>query len=245
MGLGRVKTQRRANCREKYFFGGPFCEREEHTELRRRGIREADSLPFAGLNVFTQPGASRKSHSARCGHRAPPGSSSIAATINAAIRSKCTLPYGPIKGSLTWSNVSFTVCGIAAPMSGRCSNRLAWVPTPNFLSNLFRWLPIAFGCSHSGSRPEIPPLSVWESRPERGPRRGLRPVRLVAGRNRRRPALSVARSAAEHCSLGVMPRSQKPIEKSAICSKPKSQLQDERFWTSPDVQDAWYPTPRD
>ena len=48
-GLGRVKTQSRANRREKYSFGSPLCEREEHTELRCRGIREADSLPFARL----------------------------------------------------------------------------------------------------------------------------------------------------------------------------------------------------
>jgi hypothetical protein len=36
LGLGRVKTQRRANCGEKYFFGSSLWEREEHTELRRR-----------------------------------------------------------------------------------------------------------------------------------------------------------------------------------------------------------------
>jgi hypothetical protein len=37
-GLGRVKTQRRANCREKYFFESPLWERKERTELRRRRI---------------------------------------------------------------------------------------------------------------------------------------------------------------------------------------------------------------
>jgi hypothetical protein len=37
-GLGRVKTQRRANCREKYSFESPLWEREEQTELRRRRI---------------------------------------------------------------------------------------------------------------------------------------------------------------------------------------------------------------
>jgi hypothetical protein len=57
MGLGRVKTQSRANRREKYSFGSPLCDREEHTELRCRGIREADSLPFARFHVFTQPGS--------------------------------------------------------------------------------------------------------------------------------------------------------------------------------------------
>jgi len=57
LGLGRVKTQSRANRREQYSFGSPLCEREEHTELRRRGIREADSLPFARFHVFTQPGS--------------------------------------------------------------------------------------------------------------------------------------------------------------------------------------------
>jgi hypothetical protein len=36
VGLGRVKTQRRANCREKYSFGSLLREREEHIELRRR-----------------------------------------------------------------------------------------------------------------------------------------------------------------------------------------------------------------
>jgi hypothetical protein len=36
VGLGRVKTQRRANCREKYSFGSRLREREEHIELRRR-----------------------------------------------------------------------------------------------------------------------------------------------------------------------------------------------------------------
>jgi hypothetical protein len=36
LGLGRVKTQRRANCREKYSFGSLLQEREEHIELRRR-----------------------------------------------------------------------------------------------------------------------------------------------------------------------------------------------------------------
>jgi hypothetical protein len=35
LGLGRVKTQRRANCRETYSFGSPVWEREEHTELRQ------------------------------------------------------------------------------------------------------------------------------------------------------------------------------------------------------------------
>jgi hypothetical protein len=38
MGLGRVKTQRRANCREKYSFESPLWEREEQTELRRGRI---------------------------------------------------------------------------------------------------------------------------------------------------------------------------------------------------------------
>jgi hypothetical protein len=37
-GLGRVKTQRRANCREKYSFESPLWEREEQTELRRGRI---------------------------------------------------------------------------------------------------------------------------------------------------------------------------------------------------------------
>ena len=36
--LGCVKTQRRANRREKYFFGSPFWQRGEHSELRRRSI---------------------------------------------------------------------------------------------------------------------------------------------------------------------------------------------------------------
>ena len=57
MGLGRVKTQRRANCREKYSFESPLCEREEQTELRRGRICEADSLPFARFHVFTRPGS--------------------------------------------------------------------------------------------------------------------------------------------------------------------------------------------
>ena len=39
MDLGRVKTQRRANCREKYSFESPLWERKEHTELRRRRFR--------------------------------------------------------------------------------------------------------------------------------------------------------------------------------------------------------------
>jgi hypothetical protein len=52
------KTQRRANCGEKYSFESPLWEREEHTELRRRRICEADSLPFARFHVFTQPGSS-------------------------------------------------------------------------------------------------------------------------------------------------------------------------------------------
>jgi hypothetical protein len=38
LGLGRVKTQRRANCREKYSFESPLWEREEQNELRRRRI---------------------------------------------------------------------------------------------------------------------------------------------------------------------------------------------------------------
>jgi hypothetical protein len=37
-GLGCVKTQRGANCREKYSFRRLLREREEHIELRRRGI---------------------------------------------------------------------------------------------------------------------------------------------------------------------------------------------------------------
>src|SRR5207249_8999691 len=57
LGLGRVKTQRRANCKEKYPFGSLLWEREQHTELRRRGIGEAGSLPFARFHVFTQPGS--------------------------------------------------------------------------------------------------------------------------------------------------------------------------------------------
>src|SRR5882672_11785953 len=57
MGLGRVKTQRRANCREKYPIGSALWEREQHTELRRRGIGEAGSLPFARFHVFTQAGS--------------------------------------------------------------------------------------------------------------------------------------------------------------------------------------------
>ena len=55
--LLRVKTQRRANCREKYSFESPLRERGEHTELQRRRIREANSLPFARFLVFTQPGS--------------------------------------------------------------------------------------------------------------------------------------------------------------------------------------------
>ena len=41
-------------------------------------------------------------------------------------------PYSPItSGSLTWNSVSFAVsAGIAAPMSGRCLGRRAWVQTP-------------------------------------------------------------------------------------------------------------------
>jgi hypothetical protein len=38
MGLGRVKTPRGARVREKYSFGRLLREREEHIELRRRGI---------------------------------------------------------------------------------------------------------------------------------------------------------------------------------------------------------------
>jgi hypothetical protein len=38
VGLDCVKTQRRANCREKYSFGSLLQEREEHIEPRRRGI---------------------------------------------------------------------------------------------------------------------------------------------------------------------------------------------------------------
>src|SRR5258708_15636141 len=57
VGLGRVKTQRRANCREKYPLGSPLWEREQHTELRSRGIGEAGSLPFARFHVLTQPGS--------------------------------------------------------------------------------------------------------------------------------------------------------------------------------------------
>jgi hypothetical protein len=53
MGLGCVKTQRRVNCGEKYFFGSPLWKREEHTELRCFDIRETDSLPFARFCVFT------------------------------------------------------------------------------------------------------------------------------------------------------------------------------------------------
>src|SRR6476660_9358848 len=57
VGLGRVKTQRRANCREKYSFGSLLWEREEHIELRHRCMSEADSPRFARFHVFTQPGS--------------------------------------------------------------------------------------------------------------------------------------------------------------------------------------------
>jgi hypothetical protein len=57
LGVRRVKTQRRANCVEKYPIGSALWEREQHTELRRRGIGEAGSLPFARFHVFTQAGS--------------------------------------------------------------------------------------------------------------------------------------------------------------------------------------------
>jgi hypothetical protein len=47
MGLGCAKKPRRANRGEKHFFRCPFRACEKHTELRRGGIWESDSLPFA------------------------------------------------------------------------------------------------------------------------------------------------------------------------------------------------------
>jgi hypothetical protein len=43
-GLGRVKTQRRANCREKYSFGSLLRGREEYIELRPLHVRSRFSV---------------------------------------------------------------------------------------------------------------------------------------------------------------------------------------------------------
>src|SRR4051794_32960145 len=56
-GLDHVKKQRRAKCREKYFFGSPRWERRSITELCPRRICEADSLSFARVRVFKRPGS--------------------------------------------------------------------------------------------------------------------------------------------------------------------------------------------
>src|SRR6185295_5717176 len=66
----------------------------------------------------------RKSRLVKCAHRAPPGSSSVAAIINAATQSRCIPPYGPITyGCPTWETVSTALSAVtAAPMSGRYSN---------------------------------------------------------------------------------------------------------------------------
>ena len=61
-----------------------------------------------------------------------------------------------------------TVCGHRGADARPLFEPAAWAPKPNSLSNLFCWLPIAVAVLILGSRPEIPPLSVWEFRPERG-----------------------------------------------------------------------------
>ena len=75
----------------------------------------------------------RRSPSAKCEHPAPPGSSSIAATINAATRSRYIPVYGPITcGCPTWKSVSSALsAATAAPMSGHCLSRRAWARTPS------------------------------------------------------------------------------------------------------------------
>jgi hypothetical protein len=54
----------------------------------------------------------------------------ITAITNAATRSQCIPPYGPITcGCPTWKSVSSALSAVtAAPMSGRCLNRHTWAP---------------------------------------------------------------------------------------------------------------------
>ena len=80
----------------------------------------------------------RENHLRRNAHRAPPGSSSIAAILNAATRSRCIPPYGPIPcGCPTWKSVSSArSAGIATPMSGRCLSGRTWGQAAQILSRL-------------------------------------------------------------------------------------------------------------
>ena len=80
----------------------------------------ATAAPLAG---FCNPPGSHRCHdkrrspSAKCVHLAPPGSSSIAATMNAAIRSRCPQPYGPITCGCPTSK-SVSLHGLRCPWRG-------------------------------------------------------------------------------------------------------------------------------